>query len=130
MKAVVTWETWSAAEARWKAEHPIPDRGRDWREQMLAEISQQLGGAQRPSPPGPSRYLTEDQRVHIADRLREGAGPRAISRELGVAASTVSCEVKRNAHPESGAYRPHAAQRRADARRPRPKPSKPNLPER
>jgi hypothetical protein len=51
MKAVVTWETWSAAEARWKAEHPIPHLGRGWRKRMLAEISEQLGGAQRPSPP-------------------------------------------------------------------------------
>jgi IS30 family transposase len=44
--------------------------------------------------------------------------------ELGRAPSTVSREVRRNAHPGSGAYRPHAAQQRAEARRTRPKPSK------
>jgi IS30 family transposase len=73
---------------------------------------------------GPSRYLTEDERIYIADRLREDAGIREIAAELGRAPSTVSREVRRNAHPESGAYRPHAAQRRAEGRRPRPKPSK------
>ena len=79
--------------------------------------------AQAPAP-GPSRFLTEDERIHIADRLRENAGIRQIAAELGRAPSTVSREVRRNAHPQSGDYRPHAAQRRADARRPRPKLSK------
>jgi IS30 family transposase len=47
-----------------------------------------------------------------------------IAVELGRAPSTVSREVRRNAHPGSGACRPHAAQQRAEGRRPRPKPSK------
>ncbi|MGA5821236.1 IS30 family transposase [Kitasatospora sp. NPDC094028] len=75
-------------------------------------------------PPGPSRYLREDERIHIADRLREKATVRAIAAELGRSPSTVSREIRRNHHPGSGAYRPHAAQARADARRPRPKPRK------
>jgi transposase, IS30 family len=75
-------------------------------------------------PSGPSRYLTEDDRIHIADRLREGAGVRMIARELGRAPSTISREIRRNQHPGYGGYRPHAAQRRADARRPRPKQGK------
>ncbi|MER6169638.1 IS30 family transposase [Streptomyces violaceorubidus] len=70
---------------------------------------------------GPSRYLSEDERIHIADRLREKATVRAIAAELGRSPSTVSREIRRNRHPASGAYRPHAAQARADARRPRPK---------
>ncbi|MFF9645259.1 IS30 family transposase [Kitasatospora aureofaciens] len=73
---------------------------------------------------GPSRYLREDERIHIADRLREKATVRAIAAELGRSPSTVSREVPRNCHPSSGSYRPHAAQARADARRPRPKPGK------
>ncbi|MFG3343428.1 IS30 family transposase [Glycomyces sp. NPDC048151] len=77
-----------------------------------------------PRPPGPSRYLREDDRIAIADRLREGAPIRAIARELGRSPSTISREVRRNAHPESGAYRPHAAEARAQARRPRPKDGK------
>ncbi|MFI9789164.1 IS30 family transposase, partial [Kitasatospora sp. NPDC051984] len=73
---------------------------------------------------GPSRHLREDERIHIADRLREKAGVRVIAAELGRSPSTVSREIRRNRHPVSGAYRPHAAQARADARRPRPKPGK------
>ncbi|SMD20918.1 Homeodomain-like domain-containing protein [Kibdelosporangium aridum] len=75
-------------------------------------------------PPGPWRYLREDERIHIADRHREKASIRQIAAELGRAASTISRELRRNAHPDSGDYRPHAAQARADARRPRPKTGK------
>ncbi|MET8054978.1 IS30 family transposase [Streptosporangium sp. NPDC005286] len=73
---------------------------------------------------GPSRYLREEDRIHIADRVREKVSIREIARELGRAPSTISREVRRNRHPTNGQYRPHAAQARADARRPRPKPSK------
>ena len=73
------------------------------------------------SPAGRSRYLGEDDRIHIADRLGEKASVRAIAAELGRSPSTISREIRRNRHPGSGRYRPHAAQARADARRPRPK---------
>lgn len=76
-------------------------------------------------PSGPSRFLTEDERIHIADRLREKATIRQIAAELGRSPSTISREVRRNRtvlHDYNRwYYRPHAAQRRADARRPRPK---------
>ncbi|MFE7114194.1 IS30 family transposase [Streptomyces sp. NPDC057654] len=75
-------------------------------------------------PPGPSRYLCEADRIHIADRLREKATVRAIAAELGRSPSTISREIRRNRHQANGQYRPHAAQARADARRPRPKPGK------
>jgi IS30 family transposase len=71
-----------------------------------------------------SRHLHEDDRVHIADRHREQASVRQIAAELGRDPSTISREPRRNAHPVSGDYRPHAAQARAEARRPRPKISK------
>ncbi|MFZ3500062.1 IS30 family transposase [Streptomyces sp. 5.8] len=74
-----------------------------------------------------SRYLCEADRIHIADRLREKATIRAIAAELGRSPSTVSREIIRNRHPVGGQYRPHAAQARADARRPRPKPRKISL---
>ncbi|MCG6495263.1 IS30 family transposase [Kitasatospora sp. A2-31] len=104
--------------------------GREWRN------GRPEGRVKRPRPPaqparaavlsprGPSRYLREDERIHIADRLREKAAVRAIAAELGRSPSTVSREIRRNRHPGSGSYRPHAAQARADARRPRPKPGK------
>ncbi|MFF7990830.1 IS30 family transposase [Kitasatospora xanthocidica] len=75
-------------------------------------------------PAGPSRYLREADRIHIADRLRERATIREIAAELGRSPSTVSREIRRNRHQVNGQYRPHAAQARADARRPRPKPGK------
>jgi IS30 family transposase len=70
------------------------------------------------------RYLREQERVHIADRRRENATIRQIAAELGRSPSTISRELRRNAHPTTGDYRPHAAQTRADARRPRPKTGK------
>ncbi|MFJ3594876.1 IS30 family transposase [Streptomyces sp. NPDC090133] len=94
------------------------------------------GQGRRPLPPahrpavarGSSRYLREDERIHIADRLREKATIRQIASELGRSPSTVSREIHRNRTVLHGYgswyYRPHAAQARADARRPRPKPKK------
>lgn len=84
-----------------------------------------LGAVAEPS--GPSRYLREADRIHIADRLREKATIRAIAAELGRSPSTISREIRRNGTAgirEQWHYRPHAAQARADARRPRPKPGK------
>src|ERR1700678_132311 len=73
------------------------------------------------SSPVSGRYLSEDERIYIADRLLEGASMRAIAAGLGRSPSTISREVARNAQP-GGRYRPHAAHARAAARRPRPKP--------
>ncbi|MGW5746597.1 IS30 family transposase [Amycolatopsis sp. NPDC003861] len=70
------------------------------------------------------RFLSVEERIVIADLRREGRSLRSIAAELGRAVSTISREVRRNAHPGSGDYRPHAAQDRADARRPRPKTGK------
>ncbi|MFD8615163.1 IS30 family transposase [Streptomyces sp. NPDC059631] len=105
--------------------------GRRWRSGRSADRRQKAAPAiHREVPPsGPSRYLCEAERIHIADRLREKASIRRIAAELGRSPSTVSREVRRNGMPLRGdtsrwAYRPHAAQSRADARRPRPKPGK------
>lgn len=62
---------------------------------------------------GPSRYLCEDERIHIADQLQAKATARAIAAELGPSPSSVSREIRRNRHPGSGAYRPLPAQARA-----------------
>ncbi len=100
--------------------------GRKWRN------GRNPSGMHKGAPPirwvvpssAPSRYLREDERIHIADRVREKVSIREIARELGRAPSTISREVRRNRHPTNGQYRPYAAQARADARRPRPKASK------
>jgi IS30 family transposase len=70
------------------------------------------------------RFLGEDERIVIADRRRAGVTIRHIAAELDRDPATVSRELRRNAHSVSGDYRPHAAQARADARRPRPKTGK------
>jgi IS30 family transposase len=75
------------------------------------------------SPDRPSRYLREPERIHIVDRLREKASIRQIAAELGRSPSTISREIPRDGMPlregtSRWAYRPHAAQSRADARRP------------
>ncbi|MFF1870347.1 IS30 family transposase [Kitasatospora herbaricolor] len=101
--------------------------GRKWRNGSKPSGTQRKASAPLTAvsaPSGPSRHLHEDERIHIADRLREKATVRTIAAELGRSPSTVSREIRRNSHPDSGAYRPHAAQARADARRPRPKPGK------
>jgi transposase, IS30 family len=67
------------------------------------------------------RFLTIAERIVIADRRHTGASIRAIARELGRPASTISREITRNSPPEGGSYQPYAADRRAAVRRARPK---------
>jgi IS30 family transposase len=71
-----------------------------------------------------ARFLSAGERIQIADLARLGLPVRAVARRLGRAPSTISRELQRNAHPGSGDDRPWAAQRRAAARRARPKPGK------
>lgn len=74
--------------------------------------------AERPTSP---RYLSEDERVVIADGLRARRSARSIAQELGRSASTVTREIARNSDPVTGEYRPHAAHKRMLARRTRPR---------
>ncbi|MBC7763946.1 MAG: IS30 family transposase [Candidatus Saccharibacteria bacterium] len=74
-----------------------------------------------PERPRSGRYLGQDDRLRIADMRINGAGVREIARELGRSPSTISRELHRNGRPNSGAYRPYAAQRRCDERARRPK---------
>ncbi len=67
------------------------------------------------------RFLSEAERVVIADALRSGRSQTSIADELGRHRSTISREISRNRHPETGEYRPWAAQQAAVARRTRPK---------
>jgi IS30 family transposase len=72
--------------------------------------------------PGSDRYLSQEERLQIADLRLGGAGVRAIAKALGRSPSTISRELRRNASA-SRSYRPYAAekQRRARARRPKPR---------
>jgi IS30 family transposase len=96
-----------------------------------------------------ARYLSEGERITIADGVRAGRSLRAIAAELGRAPSMVSREARRNRDGErtvpgrrrpprpdgsprprdrpkvlAGGYQPHRAEQRARARRARPKPRK------
>jgi len=66
------------------------------------------------------RYLSEDERVMIADLLAVGDGVRAIARKLGRAASTISREIRRNRDRDER-YRPHHAEQAARARALKPR---------
>ncbi len=65
------------------------------------------------------RYLSEDERVRIADLRRAGAGVRAIAEQTGRSPSTISRELRRNRDPGSGQYRPFTAHKLAAQRRAR-----------
>ena len=62
------------------------------------------------------RYLSEDERVRLADLRREERTMREIAALLGRSPSTISRELARGVDA-SGRYRPFEAQRRAHARR-------------
>ena len=64
-----------------------------------------------------SRFLSEDERIQIADFASRGLGPTAIGQRLKRSPSTISRELRRNLHP-SGQYRPvHAHSASATRRR-------------
>jgi IS30 family transposase len=64
-----------------------------------------------------ARYLSQDERIEIADLQLAGASIRRIADQLGRAPSTVSRELRRNANATG--YRPFDAHRHAAARRAR-----------
>lgn len=74
-----------------------------------------------PGQPESPRYLSEDERVVIADGLRAGCSARSIATQRNRSPSTVAREIRRNRDPDTGEYRPHSAHRRMLDRRTRPK---------
>ena len=66
------------------------------------------------------RYLSQPERIAIADRLAGGESVRAIARGLGRAPSTISREIRRNSNGR-GRYLPHHAEQAARARTGRPR---------
>ncbi|MEU5838587.1 IS30 family transposase [Streptomyces diacarni] len=103
--------------------------GRRWRNGRRPSGRNKAASPVRPvvPPSGSSRYLRVAERIYIADRVREKATIRTIAVELGRSPSTVSREIRRNRTVDPRGvqhYRPYAAQARADARKPRPKPGK------
>ncbi|WP_443723202.1 IS30 family transposase [Rhodococcus qingshengii] len=65
-----------------------------------------------------ARFLSQDERIEIADLRHAGLSIRAIASRLGRSPSTISRELRRNAVKDTD-YRPFEAHRRATARRAR-----------
>jgi IS30 family transposase len=72
-----------------------------------------------PRPRSP-RYLSEQERIRVADLHGAGVTIRGIAADLGRAPSTVSREIRRNSGPD-GRYRPHYADQAARARACKPR---------
>jgi len=70
------------------------------------------------------RFLSEAERMVIAEGLLARCSIRSIAADLGRSPSTVSREIRRNRDPATGRYTPFRAHRRAIDRRARPKPCK------
>jgi transposase, IS30 family len=70
------------------------------------------------------RFLSEAERMIIADGVQAGHSIRSIARDLDRSPSTVSREIRRNRDPVSNRYTPFRAHQRAVQRRARPKPNK------
>jgi IS30 family transposase len=65
-----------------------------------------------------SRFLSQEERIEIADLRHAGLSVRKIADRLGRAPSTISRELRRNSST-GGGYRPFDAHRQATARRAR-----------
>ncbi|WSP59353.1 helix-turn-helix domain-containing protein [Streptomyces sp. NBC_01241] len=76
-----------------------------------------------PDPPISPRFLTQDDRIAIADGLRAGRSPVVIAAEIGKSVSTVYREIGRG-RKENGEYEPWWAHNQALLRRQRPKEEK------
>ena len=98
---------------RWRHGRTITTR--DGRKRHYAPVVG-AGAVRREISP---RYLSEDERVRIADLRRAGAGVRAIAEQTGRSPSTISRELRRNRDPGSGQYRPFTAHKLAAQRRAR-----------
>jgi transposase, IS30 family len=78
------------------------------------------GSLALPDRPISSRFLSQDDRIAIADGLAAGKSVRAIADSIGKAFQTVYREIRRNRRPD-GRYQPWFAHNQATLRRHRPK---------
>lgn len=92
-------------------------RGRTVR--LPSGVARQYAPVIKVEAPVSARFLSEDERITIADLRRRGHTLREIGARLGRAPSTVNRELRRDQAPDGG-YRPSQAHRMAQARRRRP----------
>jgi transposase, IS30 family len=84
----------------------------------------EAGGMLVPDPgPISPRFLTQDDRITIADGLQAGTGVKQIAASTGKTFQTIYREIERNSRPD-GSYQPWWAHNQALLRRGRPKEDK------
>jgi transposase, IS30 family len=81
------------------------------------------GSVAQPDRPISPRFLTQDDRIAIADGLHAGDAVKVIAARLGKGYQSVYREIARNSKPDGG-YQPWWAHNRAFQQRQRPKPAK------
>lgn len=81
------------------------------------------GSVMQPDKPISPRFLSQDDRIAIADGLQAGDPVKVIAARIGKSYQTVYREVSRNSKPD-GSYQPWWAHNRAFRQRQRPKPAK------
>lgn len=67
------------------------------------------------------RFLSQDERISIADGINLGKTLRMIAVQLGRNVSSISREIRNNANPKTGRYEPYRAQQLSSNRLKRPK---------
>ncbi|MHB1490640.1 MAG: helix-turn-helix domain-containing protein [Cellulomonas sp.] len=95
-----------------------PRTGKRWRRGRkvisssgrVLEYAPVISARSRPEPSG--RFLSQDERIRIADLRRDGLSAGQVAARLSRAPSTVRRELRRHA-PEDGSYRPFEAHRQA-----------------
>jgi transposase len=105
---------------RWRHGRTITTR--DGRKLHYAPVV--AAGAARRGREISDRYLSEQERVRIADLRQAGGGVRAIAEQTGRSPPAISRELRRNRDPGSGQYRPFTAHKLAVRRRARPRQGK------
>lgn len=98
---------------RWKHGRKYTNRaGETW-------VYPPVASPEKLAEPPSGRFLSEFERIRIADLLRVRSSFREIGRQLGRSPGTISREVNRNSDAD-GVYHPYAAQQAAAERRARP----------
>ncbi|WP_366499779.1 helix-turn-helix domain-containing protein [Arcanobacterium phocae] len=77
-------------------------------------------GVDKPNPLS-SRYLSQDERIIIADIAKYNASIRKISQRLGRAPFSISREVRANNKPDNRSYEPYRAHHISHQRLKQPK---------
>lgn len=104
---------------RWRHGRKYTNRaGEQWQYPPITAVPDADGADEDRKP---HRFLTEFERVRIADLRRDGHKAAEIAAILKRSPATIGRELDRNSDPVTGEYHPHAAHLEAQRRRSRPR---------